>query len=86
MNDASSFALPLAALLSGMAAIYKAGMLAGRFNKHEQLIEQRVATLEAMNSTKITREEMNARFESIVSELHSLRGMLQRVLDHSPER
>lgn len=86
MESTVSLVLPAGALLAAFGAIYAAGVLTGRFNKHEELIEKRVARLEDINSNKITREEMDARFEAITSEIGGLRTMMERILTHIEHR
>lgn len=72
--------IPAAALLTAATAIYHAGVLRGRFDKHEALIEKRVDALEQMNAKKITREELDARFDSVERQIADIGEMLRRAI------
>lgn len=78
--------LPLLAFLVSLAglsgaAIYKAGVLAGRFDKHEDAIEQRVEKLESAQSAAVTRGELDARFEAVTTQLRELGKKMDRLLE-----
>lgn len=67
----------LAVLISavglGGTAIYQAGVLRGRFDKHELSTERR---LDALEEQKITREELDARFDALGQQLQRIERKL----------
>jgi hypothetical protein len=76
-------------VLAGIA--FHAGSLSGRFKKHETSIERRVDLLEIANAAKISREELDARFDSLeqrqedtVKLLHQAIALLQRPARSQP--
>lgn len=56
------FAVLVSAVGLGGTAIYQAGVLRGRFDKHEVATERRLDSLEEQ---KVTREELDARFDAL---------------------
>ena len=81
MDDPTGIVLPFAALVVGATAIYHAGVLRGRFDKHEAMIEKRVDGLEAINLNKITREELDARFDGMERQIEEVAGVVRRAMD-----
>lgn len=63
-----------AAGLAAIGAVYQAGRITGRFDKHETAIERRVDVLEKMNEQRITREELTAHMRRLE---HSIRDSAQ---------
>jgi hypothetical protein len=77
--------LPIGIVLALAGIAFHAGSLSGRFKKHETSIERRVELLEVANTAKISREELDARFDSLeqrqedtVKLLHQALALLQR--------
>ena len=67
------FAVLLTAVGLGGTAIHRAGVLQGRFDKHEATTERRLDSLEEQ---KITREELDARFRALDEGQHRIERKL----------
>lgn len=74
----------------GMAggALYKAGQLSGRFEEHvsgqfeehKDDTKKRLALLEAAHGSRITREELDARFGEMKAQLDGIRTLLEKLV------
>ncbi|MBY0490635.1 MAG: hypothetical protein K2R93_12405 [Gemmatimonadaceae bacterium] len=75
--------LDFAAMLSAVAlaggAIYSAGRLNERVERHEADTVRRLESLEEANSTRITREELDARFSALKGQLDTITTMLTKL-------
>lgn len=75
--------LDLAAVIAAVAlaagAIFSAGILKGRFERHEADTVRRLESLEEANNTRITREELDARFGALKGQLDTITTMLAKL-------
>lgn len=69
----------LTAVGLGGPAIYQAGVLRGRFDRHETTVEKRLDNLEDLSGTRVTREELDARFGAISDQLRSIQRALEQL-------
>lgn len=72
------FAVLIAAIGLGGTALFQAGVLRGRFDKHEEESQRRFAALEG---ARITREELTARLDGFEKQIE----MLARKIDDLKE-
>jgi hypothetical protein len=72
--------LPWAAIIAGGGALYGLGVLRGRFDKHEKNIERRVEILEQSSMERITRVELDARFQAFHHEVSATKQVAEQVL------
>lgn len=77
---AGTLALPVGALIAAFAAIFQAGILTGLFNEHRTSSNQRLERLELSNDGRITRDEIDTRFDALQTELSRLHSMLEQAL------
>lgn len=86
MTDISTLVIPTVVLLALGGLVFHAGVLTGRFNKHESTSDGRLKDLEKINSSRITREEMEGRLKGIERELSEISNQLRQALrTRSPE-
>lgn len=68
--------------LVGMAggALFKAGQLDGQFKEHKGDTVKRLAMLETAHNSRITREELDARFGEMRAQLEGIRALLEKLI------
>lgn len=71
----------MAAIGLGGTAIYQAGLLRGRFDHHELAVTKRLDTIESTQSSRVTREELDARFGAISDQLVQISHTLEKLTD-----
>ena len=74
MADASEVAVPLSALGTAIAAVYRAGSLASDVKQHTGRIDK----LEAAQAANVTRGELDARFAALDEKIDLVIAMLKQ--------
>lgn len=79
-EELTAIVVPFAALIAGGTAIFQAGVLRGRFDKHEQNVEKRVDMLEKNDRDRITRAEMDARLTGLGYQIRDVHELVSKLL------
>lgn len=71
--------IPVTSIAIGAGAVFQAGKLSGRFDRHEQEVDRRLNTLEADMKKAVSRDEIDARFEALENKIDTVLSLVKQI-------